>query len=347
MTYTLSEIRPGDRRELAQVRALLEGEGISLDGNLDYTCGLFDQDGVLAATGSSFGPTLRCFAVAEAHQGEGLLTQIVSHLVERLAQAGRTHLFVYTKVGTAKFFQDLGFYEIARVENTLSFLENRKNGFARFCAALAQSRTEGPAAAVVMNANPFTLGHLALVEQAAADFPAVHLFVLEEDASLVPFPVRWKLVQEGVAHLPNVICHRSGPYLISSATFPSYFLKDEGAVIQGHARLDLALFGHIARALNIAARYAGEEPSSQVTSLYNQVMARELPRLGIRFVEVPRREAPDGAPISASTVRRHIHDGRLEAIRPLVPDATWNYFHSPQAGPVIAAIRRAGEVIHY
>ena len=153
MSYTLSKIRPDDRRGMAQVRALLEQEGISLDGNLDYTCGLFDEDDNLAATGSSFGSTLRCFAVDRAHQGEGLLNQIVSHLVERLTGQGRTHLFVYTKVSTAKFFQDLGFYEIARVEDTLSFLENRKNGFARFCARLARRRTEEPAAAIVMNAN--------------------------------------------------------------------------------------------------------------------------------------------------------------------------------------------------
>ncbi len=346
MSYILSEVRPDSARDMAQVRALLEREGISLDANLDYTCGLFDEDYQLAATGSSFGSTLRCFAVDHRHQGEGLLNQIVSHLAERLTAQGRTHLFVYTKANTAKFFQDLGFYEIARVEGTLSFLENRKNGFARFCTQLAQSRTQEPAAAIVMNANPFTLGHQALAERAAADYPTVHLFVLEEDASLVPFPVRWKLVNEGVAHLPNVVCHKSGPYLISSATFPSYFLKDEGAVIRGHARLDLALFEQIAGALNIAARYAGEEPSSQVTGLYNQVMAQELPKHGIRFVEVPRA-ALDGTPISASTVRKFIHDGNLEAIRPLVPEPTWQFFHTPEAGPVIAAIRDAGDVIHY
>ena len=345
MFYTLSKIHPDDRRGMAQVRALLEQEGISLDGNLDYTCGLFDENDNLAATGSSFGATLRCFAVGRAHQGEGLLNQIVSHLVERLTGQGRTHLFVYTKVCTAKFFQDLGFYEIARVENTLSFLENRKNGFAHFCTRLAQSRTEDPAAAIVMNANPFTLGHLALVER-AAEFPAVHLFVLEEDASLVPFAVRWKLVTEGVAHLPHVVCHKSGPYLISSATFPSYFLKDEGAVIQGHARLDLALFGQIAQALNVTARYAGEEPSSQVTGLYNRVMAQELPKEGIRFIEVPRKTLEE-VPISASTVRKLIHDGNLEAIRPLVPEPTWQFFHTPEARPVIAAIQAAGNVVHY
>ena len=77
------------------------------------------------------------------------------------------------------------------------------------------------------------------VERAAKENDTVHLFVLSEDASLVPFKMRWKLVTEGVADLPNVVCHPSGPYIISSATFPSYFLRDEETVIEGHARLDL------------------------------------------------------------------------------------------------------------
>ena len=32
------------------------------------------------------------------------------------------HLFLYTKVKSSKFFGDLGFYEIARVEDTLVFM---------------------------------------------------------------------------------------------------------------------------------------------------------------------------------------------------------------------------------
>jgi [citrate (pro-3S)-lyase] ligase len=38
-----------------------------------------------------------------------------------------------------------------------------------------------------MNANPFTLGHRHLVEQAAARCDALHLFVVREDASFFPF----------------------------------------------------------------------------------------------------------------------------------------------------------------
>ena len=346
MSDTLSAISPRDTRAFRQVDALLEQEGIRRDGNLDYTCGIFDDDYRLVATGSCFGSTLRCFAVDKSRQGEGLLNQVVTHLMEYQAERGLFHLFVYTKCQSANFFKDLGFSEIARVEDTLSFMENRRGGFESFCKRLAKQRREGKSAAIVMNANPFTLGHRYLAERAAGENDTVHLFVLSEDASLVPFSVRKRLVQEGVADLENVIVHESGPYMISAATFPSYFLKDEESVILGHARLDLALFGSIARSLGVSARYVGEEPTSVVTGLYNKVMALELPKQGLDCVIVPRREQ-DGAAISASTVRKAIHDGCLEEIRGLVPESTWAYFSSPEAEPVIRAIRGSENTIHY
>lgn len=345
MADTLTGIAPGDGRAQKQVDALLEQEGIRKDGNLDYTCGLFDEDWRLAATGSCFGNTLRCLAVDRARQGEGLLNQVVSHLIEVQAQRGNTRLFLYTKPQGAKFFGDLGFYEIVRLEN-LVFMENRRRGFADYCAALEETRREGRSAAVVMNANPFTLGHLHLVERAAAENDAVHLFVLSEEAGPIPFAVRRRLVREGTAHLPNVICHDSGPYIISGATFPSYFLKDEDTVIRAHAALDLAVFGKIAASLNVTRRYVGEERASHVTALYNREMAARLPELGVECRVIPRLER-EGAPVSASTVRQGIHDGRLEEIRPLVPGSTWDYFTSPEAGPVIAAIQKENNVIHY
>ncbi len=346
MGDTLTAISPRDTRAQKQVDALLEQEGIRRDGNLDYTCGLFDEDWKLAATGSCFGNTIRCLAVSHDRQGEGLLNQIVTHLMEVQAQRGNTHLFLYTKPKSAKFFGDLGFCEIARVEGSLVFMENRRRGFADYCAALAKTRREGTAAAVVMNANPFTLGHLHLVEQAAAENNTVHLFVLSEEAGPILFAVRRKLVWEGVAHLPNVVCHDSGPYIISGATFPSYFLKDEDTVIRTHAALDLAVFGKIAPCLNITRRYVGEEKASHVTALYNREMIARLPELGVECRVIPRLEY-EGRPVSASTVRQAIHDGRLEEIRPLVPESTWNYFHSQEAEAVIAAIQKEQDVIHY
>lgn len=352
--YFISEVKPTEKTVLAMVDRLLVAEGIKRDANLDYICAMFDDDYNVIATGSCFKNTLRCFAVSSAHQGEGLLNQVVTHLIEYQLNRGNLQLFLYTKTNSAKFFGDLGFYEIGRVDNTLVFMENRRNGFAKYLEKLAaESRAAFPenentktVGAVVMNANPFTNGHLYLVEKAAAECDVLHLFMVSEDASLVPFAVRKNLILQGTAHLKNVICHESGPYIISSATFPSYFLKDEAAVIDGHARLDISVFTKIAAALGINRRYVGEEKSSVVTGLYNKIMAAELPKAGIECVIIPRKEA-DGKAISASTVRTYLKEGNFEALKDLVPETTYRYFTSPEAAPVLAAIRSAGNVVHY
>ena len=344
--YYISQVDPKDSRGMAMVDALLSREGIRRDGNLDYTCALFDEDGQAVATGSCFGNTLRCFAVSGAHQGEGLLNQVVTHLVDYQAARNQFHLFLYTKAETALFFAGLGFHEIARVDGKLVFMENRRGGFSGYLKQLEKSRRDGVSSAVVMNANPFTLGHQFLVEQAAASCDTLHLFIVSEDRSFFPFSVRRKLVELGTAHLPNVVLHDCGPYMISSATFPSYFLKDEEDVAEGQARLDVEVFRKIAEVLNVTSRWAGEEPLSRVTGLYNRVMREELPRAGIRFVEIPRA-AFSGEPISASTVRTCLRNGDFSTLEKIVPAATMEYLAGPEAAPVLKALRSAENVVHH
>ncbi len=347
--YTISQVYPADKRASAQIDRLLEKEGIKRDGNLDYTCAVFDNDYNIIGTGSCFGNTLRCFAVSSDHQGEGILNEIISHLINVQYERGNMHLFLYTKVKSAKFFGDLGFHEIGRVADTLVFMENKRTGFADYLKKLKKEtgdREGKRIGALVMNANPFTLGHQYLAEKAASECDLLHIFVVSEDASLVPFRVRKDLVKKGTAHLNNVVLHDSGPYIISNATFPSYFLKDEAAVIDGHAKLDLAIFAKISETLGINVRYVGEEPNSQVTGIYNDIMAKSLPDHGIECMIIPRKEA-DGKVISASTVRQAIQNDDYELLKTLVPETTFAYFMSPQAQPLIKKIKVAGNVIHY
>ena len=134
--YTVSRILPTDKRAVRQMDALLEKEGIERDKNLDYSIGLFDDNYDLVATGSCFANTLRCMAVSSEHQGEGLMNQIISHLIEFQYSRGNTSLFLYTKCNTARFFGDLGFYEIARVEGKVVFMENRRTGFSDYLKRL-------------------------------------------------------------------------------------------------------------------------------------------------------------------------------------------------------------------
>ena len=381
--YFISEVSTLDSDTNEQIVTLLEAEGIHKDKNLDYTCAMFDEDMQVIATGSCFSNTLRCLAVSSVHQGEGLMNQILTHLISVQFSRGNTHLFLYTKCNSAPFLADLGFYEIAAIKNQIVFMENKRNGFSSYLEKLEQSSamqittleetkilTESNAtnlqktlgsvkiAALVINANPFTLGHQYLVEKAARENDILHLFIVEEDVSLIPFSIRKKLVLGGTSHLPNIIYHDSGPYIISNATFPGYFQKDDQAVMESHAELDLAVFIKIAEALHITKRYIGEEPFSETTGIYNKVMAEKLPENGIDCIIVPRKQYIDtenetqnsqshSLPISASTVRQAIKERNFTLLKQLVPETTLWYFESEEAIPVIKKIQETKYVIHH
>ena len=198
-----------------------------------------------------------------------------------------------------------------------------------------------------MNANPFTLGHLYLIEKASKENDILYLFIVSEDKSIFPFNIRKKLVIEGTSHLKNIIYHDSGPYIISSATFPSYFQKDENDVIESHANIDLEIFVKIAKNLDINVRYVGEEPKSIVTGIYNKIMETKLPQYGIKCIVVPRKNENSGEIISASNVRKLIKDGDFDKIKEMVPECTYKYLISPEAKYVIEKIKQIEDVKHY
>jgi len=181
---------------------------------------------------------------------------------------------------------------------------------------------------IVMNCNPFTLGHRYLIEQAAAKCDHLIIFVVQEDKSVFPFDDRLKLVLEGTSDLKNISVVPSSQFIISSLTFSEYFNKSE---IQDHlidASLDVTLFGReIAPCLNISMRFAGEEPYDKVTKQYNDTMRATLPKYGIEFVEIPRKEY-DGIPISASHVRKLLKNRDFDEIGEIVPKTTLDYLRA-------------------
>ena len=350
--YQISEIHPLDKRSQKQFDILLQNAGIRRDKNLDYIAGLYKDDYNLLAAGACFANTLRCLAVDGSRRGDGLLPSIVTHLIDHQVSRGNTHLFLYTKCDNADIFAALGFYEITRVENDVLLMENRKQGFSRFLENIRSQKArqidkeQGKIAALVMNCNPFTLGHLHLIEQAASQNDLVYLFAVTEDASFFPFADRFKLIKEGCAGFSNVILHQTESYMVSSAVFPSYFLKDELAAIEAQAKLDVAIFTQIAAAAGISRRYVGDEPFSAVTGKYNDIMRDKLPLAGIECIVLPRKEH-NNVPISASLVRKLLHDGRVEDTKVLVPETTYRYFFSQSGLDVISKIQDSKDVIHY
>ncbi|MFW5712694.1 MAG: [citrate (pro-3S)-lyase] ligase [bacterium] len=354
--------------DLASERRLVEEflalQQLKLDPDVDFTLAV-KSGGKLVGTGSLAGNVLKCIAVDPEYQGEALTNKIVTELELEAYHRDIDHLFLFTRASNRAVFESLGFGPVASAsflalgsepdgaderaggaEATAEvvLLEKPEGLIDTWLKQLAARAAAGPATALVMNCNPFTLGHRYLVEKAsrraAAEGQRVHLFVVSAERSLFPQQVRYELVRKGTAEFENVRVHHGGPYIISGATFPSYFLRDSAAVTAAHARLDLRIFGErIAPALDIRRRMVGEEPYCPVTAAYNREMRRILPAFGIEVEEIPRL-SHGGAAVSASKVRELIRENRWSEIEALVPPSTWEYLNRPEAVPVLERIRR-------
>ncbi len=174
---------------------------------------------------------------------------------------------------------------------------------------------------VVMNCNPFTLGHRYLIEQAAKQVERLYVMVVREDCSLFAYTERKAMVEQGVADIENVSVIDGSDYAISRATFPTYFLKRLDDAADTQMLLDLDLFRrHIAPALGATVRFVGTEPTDQLTRRYNQLMHEAL-----KDVRETARLEKDGYAVSASRVRKAMEEGDMNTIRQLVPPTTLPY----------------------
>lgn len=307
----------------AKWEALLQRTGLEPQGDWDQTALLWDGE-TLAATGSRLGNLLKYIAVDPERRGEDLTAQVLGALRSEAFREGRRHLFLYTKPENQRLFSGLFFYTVAKTEDVL-LMEDRPRGIQEFLESLPPAETAGTVGAAVMHCDPFTLGHRYLIETAARECDRVFIFVLSEDRGHFPAADRLELVKRGTADLPNVQVLPTGPYLISAATFPTYFLKDRDKADSVRCGLDIEIFTqYFVPRFRITHRYVGTEPLSPMTALYNRALEQALPPKGIWLRQISRLETPEG-PVSASEVRRKLASG--EDVRQLVPESTWVYLN--------------------
>ena len=92
-------------------------------------------------------------------------------------------------------------------------------------------------------------------------------------------------------------------------------------------RLDMEVFGgRFAPHFGITRRDVGTEPLSPMTDRYNQALRQYLPPFGLEVVEIPRLES-DGAPVSASRVRKLLAEGDTAQLSELLPETTLQYLN--------------------
>nr|WP_279288942.1 [citrate (pro-3S)-lyase] ligase [Anaerosolibacter carboniphilus] len=312
--------------------------GLTIPHNVTYSMGLFYGNQIIA-TGSLSGDMIQGLAVSPRYQGEDLSAKVLTHLMNYAVIHGITALYLFTKPTNTDKFVSMGFNIVAIAKPYTALLEWGAPGIKDYIQKLASITDDDPgeSSAIVMNCNPFTLGHLSLIETAAARDRKVYVLVVEEDLSAFPFQARFEMIKKGTAHLSNVVVIPGNRYIVSSMTFPSYFTRDRD-LAAAHCAIDVEIFlEHIAPALGVTKRYVGTEPFSPVTAIYNQTMKERLTPGGIQVIEVERITYGDQV-ISASYVRRLLAANKLDEIRKLVPDVTFEYLLSDAAVPVIRSI---------
>lgn len=324
-TFEICDMPLSLKSNRTRVERFLADNGLRLE-DVDYYAAVSDDDGNIIAGGGLQGNVIKCIAVGEAARDTGLSNRLISHLIGMATQEGAPSVKVFTKPGNSAIFQSMGFNIIAQAPQAI-LMENGVKGIQAYIDYLRHTRGDRPAgaAAIVMNANPFTLGHRYLIQQAAHEASTLYVIAVREDRSVFSYSERLAMIQAACEEMDNVVVVEGSDYAISELTFPTYFLKQVTDATDTHIMLDLDLFAkHIAPALGVTTRYVGSEPIDALTARYNELMQEQLPQHGIK-VETVERLVLDAKPVSASLMRQALNDGSLSQAAALVPKTTEPY----------------------
>lgn len=335
------DVHPAEFEEIAR---FLAAHDLDLDRNVEIFV-TARHYGTLHGCAGLAGNVVKDVSISDEMRGQDLLPRLMMEVSFVAMDRGHSHLFCYTRPRYEAAFNACGFHTIVMVPEQVVMMENTPRGIHAYAEELSVFRRDRPrVGAVVVNANPFTLGHRHLLTRAAMECDFLHVFVVGEDSSFFPFETRLALVRAGVAQMDlrdRILVHPGTRYVVSKATFPTYFIKDEGIVDLAATAVDLLIFRqHIAPALGITHRYVGTEPYCAVTRQYNADMhhwleRRDLPDAAppVEVVEIPRIGRGAGA-ISATEVRRRFVEGDLDGLRPLVPEPTFQTLQRMSTGGV-------------
>ena len=332
--------------DIQMIQEFLEPLGFNFDRKtVDYTMVLYNLNGDIIGSGSLMNQILKFVAVAPKFRETTAFADVVKHLTTLALEKNKTS-FVFTKPENAVKFQSIGYNELASAPPVYSLLEFGYEGinqYKNYLKKLKRPIEGNQIASVVVNCNPFTNGHLFLIEKASRENDLVYLFVVEEDGSVFDFETRWMLIEKGITHLHNVVMVKGGNYIVSKATFPSYFLKNENVdiVTRKQTELDVSVFAkHIAPVLEIKRRYVGTENYCNTTAQYNQSMKNILGKQGIEVIEVERKYVTDKDNyISASKVRKAIKEDDLGLVSDFLPETTLEFLESEESLKIREAIK--------
>ena len=318
--FYVDKIIKGSSSEKALEEFLLDKEVIYEDVDASY---VIRDAGDIIATVSVKKNLIKFFYIDEAYQGEGLAIELINSALEDIIYKGYRTYFVFTKAKNENIFTSLSMDVIEKTEDVV-LLEGGFFKYADWIHNIKKDLDKDEYSAIAMNANPLTLGHEYLVDKALEEARDLIIFVLEEDASYFSTKDRYEIVKNHYHNNDRVHVYKSGPYIISRATFPTYFLKKDTDKLKVYTELDAKIFAkRIAKDLNIKKRYFGTEPIDKVTQKYNEMMKKILFEYGVESEFIERKKINDEY-ISASKLRDGIETD-FESIKKYLSQDVYEY----------------------
>lgn len=309
------------QEEKDSIRQLLANKGLQFDDDIDASF-YAEILGKTAATLSVAGNVIKAVAVDDDFAGQNLIASLVSYVLEYLHGRGIWNLLVFTKPQNTGVFQSLSFSLIAKTTHA-AMMESSVCGISETLSLLAaQLPPCKNRSCIVANLNPITLGHKYLIEEAAKEAEQLVVFLVEENKSFFDFPTRMKLAKQELKNLKNVFVLPSTQYQISSATFPTYFLKKDSDVTSIYAEIDATIFcNYFVPIFKIDRRYVGTEPNCLVTAKYNAALQKEMGSM----LQIIKRKKFGDKEISASIVRQLLKEKKWEELKHLVGEVTFGF----------------------
>lgn len=303
-----------------KLKSFLKKQGLNYDNKIDL-CLVIKENNEIIATASKYKNVFKMIAVDINYQSNNYVATLISELINISYQEEYYHYFIFTKKIYSYIFETLGFKMISSYKE-IALFEKGNISFINYLDNIKYKiRKEFEnIGSIVMNANPFTYGHKHLVDTALKKVDYLIVFVIEEDNSYFSFKTRFEIVQHALSNYNNVLVVKSGPYIISNATFPTYFLKENSDVNEYYTNIDINLYIKIMQYLNINYRFVGSEPIDIVTNYYNNQLKIALKE---KLVIIDRVKINNNI-VSASLVRQYLKDNKYKLIKDMVPDETYD-----------------------
>lgn len=296
------------------VKEFLDKFDLKYADDIDKTFYLEDDNKIIGTISIS-AYIIKDLAVDPSYQGENLASTLINETLNYFRINNIFSYQVFTKAIYEETFKNLGFRVLVRtdklvmLEGGVSSIDEEINKIKKVLELNFSTLDENTQlAAVVLNANPITNGHIHLIEEAKKQYNHVVVFIVEEDKSIFSFKERLSLAYLATRRLSNVYVMASSKYIVSSLTFPDYFLKNETEKIEENAKVDALIFkNYFMKKLHIKKRFVGSEDNNKM-QIYNQTL-KDI--LGDEL-EIIDRLKEDGEVVSAKKVRSLLEEGKID-----------------------------------